>query len=80
MGPPGEAMVSVRVCMSLRSSLLSLEASRVPEYPDIVVCPERAGRRIGTADAEIAATCRSHGAVLATRNIDDFAHTGNPWI
>ena len=36
------------------------------------------------ADAEIAATCRSHGAVLATGNIDDFANTGvttvNPWI
>ena len=35
------------------------------------------------ADAQIAATCRSHGAVLATRNVDDFADCGiaidDPW-
>ena len=53
-------------------------------YADIVVRRERAGRPIGMADAQIAATCRSHGAVLATRNVDDFADTGitivNPWI
>jgi len=35
------------------------------------------------ADARIAATCRSHGAALATRNVDEFADVGltviNPW-
>ena len=34
-------------------------------------------------DAQIAAICRSWGAGLATRNIDDFVDTGvdavNPW-
>ncbi len=53
-------------------------------YADIVVRRERAGRPITMADAQIAATCRSHGAVLATRNIDDFTDTGititNPWM
>ena len=34
---------------------------------DIVVVRERAGRPISAADAQIAATCRSHGALLATR-------------
>jgi toxin FitB len=36
-----------------------------------------------TADAQIAATCRSHGAILATRNVADFTNTGitivDPW-
>ena len=53
-------------------------------YADIVVRRERAGRPISMADAQIAATCRSHGALLATRNIDDFTDTGinitNPWM
>ena len=52
-------------------------------YADIVVRRERAGRPISTADAQIAATCRSHGALLATRNVDDFTDTSvvivNPW-
>jgi predicted nucleic acid-binding protein len=53
-------------------------------YADIVVVRERNGRPISAADAQIAATCRSHGALLATRNVDDFADTGitiaNPWL
>ena len=52
-------------------------------YADIVVHRERVGRPISTADAQIAATCRSHGAVVATRNVDDFTDTAveilNPW-
>jgi toxin FitB len=52
-------------------------------YADIVVRRERLGRPISTADAQIAATCRSHGALLATRNLDDFTDTAveiiNPW-
>jgi toxin FitB len=42
---------------------------------------ERAGRPISTADAQIASICRSHGAVLATRNSSDFTDTVvvNPW-
>ena len=64
--------------------VLPFDETAAVHYADIVVSRERAGRPIGMADAEIAATCRSHGAVLATRNIDDFANTGittvNPWI
>jgi len=52
-------------------------------YADIVVVRERSGRPISAADAQIAAICRSHGALLATRNVDDFADTrvavANPW-
>jgi toxin FitB len=53
-------------------------------YSDIVVHRERLGRPISTADAQIAAICRSHGALLVTRNVDDFTDTAveiiNPWM
>ena len=49
----------------------------------LVVVRERAGRPISMADAQIAAICRSHGASLATRNVDDFENIDlkiiNPW-
>ncbi len=52
-------------------------------YADVVVLRERVGRPISAADAQITAICRSHGAVLATRNTSDFTGTGitvvNPW-
>ncbi|MFI7147689.1 hypothetical protein ACIBO2_22455 [Nonomuraea sp. NPDC050022] len=37
---------------------------------------EQAGLPISTADAQIAAICRSHKAACATRNIKDFVQTG----
>lgn len=44
---------------------------------------ESLGRPITVADAQIAAICRSHNAICATRNVKDFADTGvelvNPW-
>lgn len=52
-------------------------------YADIVVRRDRSGRPISAVDAQIAAICRSHGAVLATRNTSDFVSTGitlaDPW-
>ena len=43
----------------------------------------RLGLPIQGFDALIAAICRAHGAVLATRNVKDFAETGieivDPW-
>ena len=61
----------------------SFDETAAAHYADIAVRRERAGRPIGTADAQIAAICRSHDAVLATRNTSDFTDTGivvvNPW-
>ena len=52
-------------------------------YADIVAGRERIGKPIGVADAQIAATCRDVGAILATRNTADFEETGieliDPW-
>ena len=63
--------------------VLSFDETAAAHFADIVVRRERAGRPINAADAQMAAICRSHGATLATRNVDDFAETGitvtNPW-
>ena len=63
--------------------VVAFDATAAAHYADIVVGRERAGRPISAADAQIAAVCRSHHAVLATRNVDDFTKTGitvvNPW-
>ena len=52
-------------------------------YAIIVAAREAAGRPITPADAQVAGICRSHDAVLATRNLRDFHGTGvrliNPW-
>jgi predicted nucleic acid-binding protein len=53
-------------------------------YAVLVAERDQLGRPIGTADAQIAAICRAHGATLATRNTKDFTYTGidlhNPWV
>jgi hypothetical protein len=52
-------------------------------YAELVTHRERSGRPINLPDEQIAAICRAHQSVLATRNINDFTDTGidlfNPW-
>lgn len=52
-------------------------------YAEIRATLEKMGRPISEADYRIAATVRSYGAVLATRNVTHFEHCGieviNPW-
>jgi len=63
--------------------VLAFDGVAAAHYADLVVERERTGRPISMADAQIAAICRSHGATVATRNVDDFADVGvdivNPW-
>lgn len=63
--------------------VIAFDEDAAAHYADIAAARERAGHPISTADAQIAATCRSHDASLATRNVDDFSSTGieliNPW-
>lgn len=65
-------------------AVLSFDDVAAEHYADIVVARERSGLPITTADAQIAAICRSRRASCATRNTKDFAGTGiellNPWI
>ena len=76
-------LVEVMLIEEFDHRVVPFDETGASHYADIVVRRERAGRPISTADAQIAATCRSHGATLATRNIDDFADTGiaiiDPW-
>lgn len=66
-----------------RGLILPFDRSAVDHYADIFVTRERIGRPIKTADAQIAAVCRSIGAACATRNVKDFASVGidvvDPW-
>ena len=70
---------------SHRSSqaVLSFDVVAAEQYAVILAAREAAGSPISTADAQIAAICRAHNALCATRNVKDFAHTGvkvvNPW-
>ena len=77
-------MVARLVAEDFDHRVLSFDAEAAAHYADIVVRRQRSGRPIGVADAQIAATCRSHGALLATRNGGDFEDTGvtlsNPWL
>ena len=64
-------------------AILTFDEVAAEHYADIVVSRERSGLPITTADAQIAAICRSHRASCATRNTKDFTQTGielvNPW-
>ncbi len=64
-------------------AVLAFDDAAADHYADILAARERAGLPISTADAQIAAICRRHEAVCATRNLKDFASTGielvDPW-
>lgn len=71
------------VADDLQGLVLAFDSACADAYGLIVAARERAGRPIGLADAQIAATCSVHNAVLATRNTKDFQGTTialiNPW-
>lgn len=64
--------------------ILPFDYLAAQQYADVLVLRERAGLPISAPDAQIAAICRTHRGICATRNTKDFAHTGveilNPWL
>jgi toxin FitB len=77
-------LIEAMVADDFEHRVLAFDETAAAHYADIVTQRERAGKPISAADAQIAATCRSHGADLATRNVADFVDTGitivNPWV
>ncbi len=80
------AAVADDVFWAFADRVLAFDAAAAVHYADIVVERERehAGAPVAGFDAQIAAICRSRGAVLATRNTDDFSRLGldlvDPWL
>ncbi|MFS8931318.1 type II toxin-antitoxin system VapC family toxin [Cupriavidus taiwanensis] len=64
--------------------VLPFDEDSAVHYAALVFQRERSGRPVSMADAQIAAICRHHTAVLATRNGKDFEGLGivlaNPWL
>jgi toxin FitB len=64
--------------------VLPFDAAAADQYAIIASSRERAGKPIAGFAALIAAVCRAHGALLATRNVSDFDGTGieivDPWL
>jgi len=64
--------------------VLPVDEAAAEHYAAIASRRDRAGKPISGFDALIAAVCRAHGAVLATRNVPDFDGIGieviDPWL
>lgn len=63
--------------------VLGFDEAAALHYAQIGAARKASGRRLQTADAQIAAIVRLHDAILATRNTRDFEGCGirlvNPW-
>ncbi|MDE0297651.1 MAG: type II toxin-antitoxin system VapC family toxin [Candidatus Poribacteria bacterium] len=66
-----------------RARILPFDSAAARAYAEIAADRRQAGRPIDEADCQIAAICRSRGAVLVTRNVRHFKGTGvdvvDPW-
>jgi toxin FitB len=76
--------LEVMIADDLDHRVAAFDETAAAHYADIVARRERCGRPISAADAQIAAICRCHDGVLATRNVSDFASIGievvDPWL
>src|ERR1700745_1085993 len=69
---------------AFEDQVLPVDTAAAENYAIIASSRERAGKPIAGFDALIAAVCRSHGGMLATRNVPDSDGTGieiiDPWL
>jgi len=68
----------------LSGRVIPFDRACAAAYADIAAQRKAMGQPISQFDAMIAAATRSRGAMLATRNVRDFAHCGikliDPWV
>ena len=79
--PPGRrqreyADRAATLLANLAPLTLPFDAAAADVYAQLVAARKKAGRPIGTHDAQIAAIVRAHRADLATRNTKDFSDLG----
>ncbi len=78
-----EAAMTHWLDRGFRERILPFDSAAARAYAEIAADRRQSGRPIGEADCQIAAICRSLGAVLVTRNVRDFSSTGvavvDPW-
>jgi predicted nucleic acid-binding protein len=71
------------IAKDFEGRVLSFDHNAARHYAQIAASRRTAGRPMSTADCQIAAIARSHGAAVATRNVTDFAGCGteivDPW-
>ena len=63
--------------------ILPFDSAAAEQFAHVVVQRRTANLKTDEADGQIAAIARAHGAVVATRNVKHFEHSGakhlNPW-
>ena len=78
-----EAAMTRWLAQGFADRILPFDSAAARAYAEIAADRRQAGRTISQADCQIAAICRSSGAVLVTRNVRHFNDTGvdvvNPW-
>lgn len=79
-----EVKVAALFAQHFANRCLPFDAQAAPHYARIVASRQKAGKRIATEDAQIAAIACSRGYGLATRNVADFSGVSgleivNPW-
>ncbi|HVH79335.1 MAG TPA: type II toxin-antitoxin system VapC family toxin [Stellaceae bacterium] len=78
-----EAVINRLLRERFAGRILPFDSAAAREFAEIAAARRRIGRPISEPDARIAAITKSRGAVLATRNVTDFADCGleliNPW-
>jgi toxin FitB len=87
--PSGERKSEIKAAADealagLHGRILPFDVAAAHQYALAVAERDRAGRPADGFDAQIAALCRHHRALLATRNISDFTGIGieliDPWL